>query len=295
MGSLDITAGARASRSQCLTRAYAKTCSLRDFGDPELAPLITDIAPHLSAERPHRKGWEHAMAALFLRDTGRLTSATEVLDVGAGAEPMLFWLAQQVGRVVAVDMYGRGRFATREARRSFFDDPGAFAPYPAPVDRIEVHDMDARDLAFADSSFDAVVSLSAIEHFGSRSDIARAAREIGRVLRPGGHAFLVTELLMNAQVVDRWLSPSLCRIRRRLRISGDVLTLAELDRLLIGPSRLSLMQPIDTTMRREDLANVQRLRLRGTPLAKGDPYPHIVLRCAGSLFTSVALPLVKPC
>ena len=41
-------------------------------------------------------------------------------------------------------------------------------------------------LEFEDGSFDAVFSLSSIEHFGSWADIRRSAEEIGRVLRPGG-------------------------------------------------------------------------------------------------------------
>ena len=54
---------------------------------------------------------------------------------------------------------------------------------------------DARHLhGFADGSLDAVFTLSSIEHFGSPADISRAAAEMARVLRPGGYAFVVTEL-----------------------------------------------------------------------------------------------------
>ena len=130
-----------------LTRQYAKTCDLPDFSDPEIAPLITEIAPDLSAAEPHRKGWEFAMTALFLRDAGVLRDDAAVLDIGAGSEPILFWLANRVGRVVAGDIYGRGGFGEREATRSFIDDPPSFAPYDYPHDRLEVEDMDARSLA----------------------------------------------------------------------------------------------------------------------------------------------------
>src|SRR3954470_15870854 len=177
-----------------LSRQYAKVVDLRDFRDPELAALITEIAPDESAERPHRKPWEFAMGALFLRDVGRLDGDAEILDVAAGSEPILYWLANRAKRVVAVDIYGRGDFGDREAAASMLADPSAHAPYPYPEDRLEVRDMDARRLEFPDASFDAVVSFSSIEHFGAPQEIAAAAREIGRVLRPGGHAFLVTEV-----------------------------------------------------------------------------------------------------
>jgi hypothetical protein len=55
-----------------LTRQYAKLCDLADFADDELAAAISDIKPTASATRPHRKPWEFAMGALFLRDAGRL-------------------------------------------------------------------------------------------------------------------------------------------------------------------------------------------------------------------------------
>src|SRR3954454_6409588 len=172
-----------------LSRQYAKVVDLRDFRDPEIAELISEISPGESADRPYRKPWEFAMGALFLRDVGRLEGDAEVLDVAAGSEPILYWLANRARRVVATDIYGRGRFGEREATISMLDDPGAHAPYPYPADRLEVLDMDARQLSFPDASFDVVISFSSIEHFGSPDEIAAAAREIGRVLRPGGHAF----------------------------------------------------------------------------------------------------------
>lgn len=48
--------------------------------------------------------------------------------------------------------------------------------------------MNAEELAFADASFDAVVSIHAIEHIPS---IRRALSEIVRVLRPSGEALFI--------------------------------------------------------------------------------------------------------
>jgi SAM-dependent methyltransferase len=233
------------------------------------------------------------MGALFLRDAGVLRSDATVLDVGAGTESMLFWLARRVARVVAVDVYGLGEFSHREAPAGFADDPAGWAPYEYPRDRLEVQVMDARQLGFADGSFDAVVSFSSIEHFGMRPEIAQAARELGRVLKPGGHAFLVTEAFVRQSALDR--IPLRRAGRRSLRPSGDVFTPRELHECVVAPSGLSLLQPLDLSVTRETTRNIQRFTRAGcvNPSAD-DRYPHILLRGRfGSLFTSVCLPLQK--
>jgi SAM-dependent methyltransferase len=288
-----------------LTRQYAKLCDLKDFADEELAAAISDIKPSASATRPHRKPWEFAMGALFLRDVGRLDGDAEILDVGAGSEEILFWLANRARRVVAVDIYGRGAFGEREAAASMLEDPARHAPYPYPAERLQVRDMDARALDFPDESFDAAVSFSSIEHFGSPGDIARAAREIGRVLRPGGHAFLVTEVFVRHHPLDR--APALFAIRlatlgRRCREArprhrgiGDVFTPRELRSRVLEPSGLQLMQPLDLVIGADSAANIHSIEPDGTTTSStGAPYPHVLVRAHLSTFTSICLPLVKP-
>ena len=288
-----------------LSRQYAKLCELEDFADPDLAAAIADVAPSQSAARPHRKGWEFAMAALFLRDVGRLDADAEVLDVAAGSEEMLFWLARRARRVVGIDIYGEGTFAGGEAAASMLADPAAFAPYDYPADRLEVRHMDARVLDFPDASFDAVVSFSSIEHFGGPADIARAAREIGRVLRPGGHAFLVTELFLETSPLDSapvqfalrlaTLGRVCARATPRRRVVGEAFTPRTLRRDVIEPSGLELMQPIDYTRSPASGENVQVLHRGGRVTSStGEPHPHITLRTLRSTWTSLALPLVKP-
>src|SRR5687767_15223501 len=173
-----------------LKRQYVKLCDVRDFDDPALRKRIRSILPgHDPRTDVHRKHWEFAILTLFLEDVGKLDERAEVLSVGAGHEHVLYWLANRVRRVVATDIYGEGEFDTREAEASMLTDPAAFAPYPYPEERLEVHSMDARSLDFPDESFDVVYSLCAIEHVGSSVDIARAARGIGRVVGAGCSAF----------------------------------------------------------------------------------------------------------
>jgi SAM-dependent methyltransferase len=253
-----------------------------------------------------RKLWEEGLAALFMEDVGALDDRSEVLAVGAGVEPVLYWLANRAGRVVATDIYGEGDFAGREATGSMLEDPAAFAPFPYREDRLEARFMDARTLEFPDESFDAVYTLSSIEHFGSPRDIKRAAAEIGRVLRPGGCAFIVTELLVRRHPLDAAPVDFARRVLTRGRSNGiatplrratldDAFTRRELGRRIIRPSGLTPMQPLDLSLSPESWSNLAHYAESGTEIEtpSGSFYPHILLRVSRSVFTSVALALQK--
>jgi SAM-dependent methyltransferase len=271
-----------------------------------VAGVLREILPERDpAEHRERKVWEFAMLALLLEELGCLSEPTEVLGVGAGDERIAFWLANRVGRVVATDIYGEGSFSGREAEGSILTDPAAHAPFPYREDRLEVLRADARELPFEDGSFDVVYSLSSIEHFGLPGDVARAAAEIGRVLRPGGHAAIATDCFvrrhpLNAAPVD--LAVRLASLGRRYRratprrraVLGEVLTPRELERLIVRPSGLRLVQPLHLDLSRESWDNVTRIREDGsTEPATGEQYPHILLRSSRSVFTSVFLALEK--
>jgi SAM-dependent methyltransferase len=220
---------------------------------------------------------------------------------------VLFWLANRVGRVVATDIYGQGEFAAREASASMLEDPSAFAPFPYRQDRLEVRFADARRLDFPDASFDAVYTLSSIEHFGSPAEIKRSARELGRVLRPGGYAFVVTELLVRLHPLDTAPADFARRLltlgRRHRRATlvrrshlDDAFNQRELRRRIVQASGLELLQPLDLSLSPESWHNLARYA-QGTSevvTPTGSFYPHILLRVSRSVFTSVALALRKP-
>jgi SAM-dependent methyltransferase len=290
-----------------LARTYVKLCDLRDFDDPALLEAIASILPERDA-RTHveRKVWEFGMLALFLEEVGAMHEGTRALAVGAGNERVLFWLANRLGRVVATDVYGEGGFAGGSADATMLSDPAAFAPYPYREDHLEVRWMDARSLDFPDAYFDVVFSLSSIEHFGAPSDIVAAARELGRVLRPGGHAFLATDAFvarhpLDAAPVD--LAVRLATLGRRRRHGtlhrrsalGECLKQSELRAWIVEPSGLDLMQPLALgPPSPESFDNVCRLHRDGSlEPATGECYPHVILQAARSLFTSVALALEK--
>jgi SAM-dependent methyltransferase len=281
-------------------------CDVRDFEDPALLAALRSILPERDpATHAERKVWEFAMLALFLEDVGRLHDGTEVLSVGAGDERILFWLANRVGRVVATDIYGEGTFEGNEADRSMLEDPAAHAPYPYREDHLEAMWMDGRELRFPDASFDVVFTLSSIEHFGSPEDIARSAREIGRVLRPGGHAVIVTECLVRLHPLDRAPAEAAMRLLtlgrrhagatlRRRTLLDDAFTPRELQARIVVPSGLTPMQPLDLAVSAESWDNVIRIADGELVPRTGKPYPHILVQISRSVFTSVCLVLERP-
>ncbi len=287
-----------------LSRQYVKLCDVRDFEDARLLGAAHEIVPGRDERTVvERKLWEFAMLAMFLEDVGRIGDDTEVLGVAAGNEEVLYWLANRVARVMGTDIYGEGRFSGREAAASMLEDATAHAPYPYREDRLEIRHMDARELDFPDESFDVVYSLSSIEHFGSAVDIARAAAEIGRVLRPGGHAFIVTECFVKLHPLDS--APiDLARRRRagslghRRAAVAEIFTPRELERRIVEPSGLELMQQLDRRLSSESWENLTRLVATPSEVrleaATGTYYPHVLLQVRRSVFTSVCLALEKP-
>jgi SAM-dependent methyltransferase len=288
-----------------LRRQYVKLCDLRDFDDPALRARIADIVPGLEPEHEvHRKYWEYGMLSLFLEDAGMLNEQTEALSVAAGHEDVLFWLANRIGRMVATDIYGVGQFANREADATMLDDPGKFAPYPFREDRLEVLEMNALDLKFADASFDVVFSLNSIEHFGGRKEIVQAAREMARVLRPGGVAFIVTECFVGRHPFNSRLFQTgvrfatlgrLCAIASPRRRIVDVMTREEVMSRIVKATGLELLQPLDHRVSPESRDNVIHLGWDATLTSRsGESWPHVMLEAYGPPWTSIALALRKP-
>jgi SAM-dependent methyltransferase len=287
-----------------LRRQYVKLCDPRDFDDRAVCGRIDAIVSGLKPKtHPHRKLWEYAMLTLFLEDSGLLREDTRILSVGAGHETVLFWLANHVEMVCATDIYGEGSFGEQEADSLMLTDPAAFSPYPYRESHLEVRHMDARELRFPDESFDAVFSLSSIEHFGSWAGIRRASHEIGRVLRPGGRAFVATECFVGRSALLPFVQEAASRVTRG-RVFGAmrVFTPRTLASEILEPSGLQLLQPLDRTLSPEANRSVTELDSAGQPTAANDPYSNVIVRAKRTLgplavhtqkWTSVGLAMAK--
>ena len=57
-------------------------------------------------------------------------------------------------------------------------------------DRVQIHTMDARAMTFADGSIDVILSLLCLHNIEDPKDRQAACREIARVLKPGGVAYI---------------------------------------------------------------------------------------------------------
>ena len=101
---------------------------------------------------------------------GRIGPGCRVLDLAAGTGKLTRLLVPTGADVVAVEPVA----AMREVLRGLL--PG-----------VEVHDGTAEAIPLADGSVDAVTVAQAFHWFDARAALA----EIRRVLRPGGHLFLV--------------------------------------------------------------------------------------------------------
>jgi SAM-dependent methyltransferase len=62
---------------------------------------------------------------------------------------------------------------------------------------------DVRQLPFANSTFDNIISNSTLDHFKSHDEILTSLRELYRVLRPGGQMFLTLDNLANPIILLR--------------------------------------------------------------------------------------------
>ncbi len=289
-----------------LSRQYAKLCDLPDFDDDRLRAMLREIvAPgYEPTHELRRKFWEYAMLGLYLEEVGALTEEASALAVAAGHEEPLFWLANRIERVVATDIYGEGGFSAREADASMLTNPEAFAPYPYRESHLSVKAMNALELEFEDESFDIVFSLSSIEHFDGLRRIEQAAREMSRVLKPGGHLVIVTECLVSSHPLD-WPPVQLAIRAATLgrRCAGatlrnrviDAFRPNEIMRYIVRPTGLELDQPLDTSLAPETYTNITRWTGGGELApATGVDWPHILLQAQGAPWTSVFLPFSKP-
>ena len=134
-----------------------------------------------------------------------------VLDVGCGRGLMLIGAARRLttGTATGVDLW-----QTQDQSGNSPDTTRANALAAGVAERIEIRTGDARELPFADGTFDVVLSSWALHNLYERADREKAMREIVRVLKPGGRVLLVdirhareyAEVLRQAHLTDVQLS-----------------------------------------------------------------------------------------
>jgi ubiquinone/menaquinone biosynthesis C-methylase UbiE len=125
----------------------------------------------------------------LVRELERIAPLTgaEVADVGAGTGRISLLLAGRAKRLVLVE---RAPAMLAIAKRKL-EALGVAA---------EFHEADARELPLADASIDVAIAGWVFGHFrhwmpeGWRTEVRRAADEMWRVVRPGGHVVVIETL-----------------------------------------------------------------------------------------------------
>lgn len=271
-----------------------KACELEDFSDLEFLHVAKAVfGPKETAGtdwpkgREDRKFWEVIMAVLSAQRHLDGARRSYALGIGAGIEASSFILTNFFERVVATDLYG-GDWKD-DAPVDMLSNPARYAgSIPFCRDRLVVERMDARDLRFNDTTFDFVYSCSSIEHFGSHEDIAKAATEMGRVLKPGGIIAVSTELCIDG-------------VPRPLGARTLLLSEKQIHDLIIAPSGCLPVDPPNynvsgatkskPTSFRKALRDLRHVRSRFQD--RWSQYPHIVLEFSGVKWTSVQITLRK--
>jgi SAM-dependent methyltransferase len=250
-----------------------------DETDPLWLGLLNEMCPWYKEHGPiHRHYWEFAVGLYGLARLGCIWPDARALSVGAGVEWPLFYLANRIDRVDAIDIYDDTWYGG-EKDPTVPGNAEKLAPFPYRGEALIFQRMNALDLEFADDSFDFVFSFSSIEHFnapGFKTHEASswAMQEIARVLKPGGVAAISTELLLDDVAHPEYFSQQ------------------EIDTYLVKPSGLELVEPVDYGV--DERLRSDPIWIDGPPGTSKPGVPHTSIRLGGVTITSVVLFLRKP-
>jgi len=177
---------------------YNKIANVSDLYNKEWERTMLNMEEFffMDLDSFHRKIWEYIQIIYILKDSGYLYPKNKGLAIGAGREYILYYLAHKIKEIVGVDIY-KGKYYGGEDNSLIPKNPYKFAPFLYPAEKLNLLTMDAGNLDFNKNSFDFIFSASSIEHFGSIENIIKSAREMYRVLKPGGGCAITTELKLN--------------------------------------------------------------------------------------------------
>jgi len=195
-----------------MTLPLSKLIDADDFDAPELASYLREIdaleslrSGSSTADRlADPKQWQAAMTLRALDAEGVASAGHLIGGVGAGTEATLFALAQRGAVVFAMDRYLERTAWSDVAPAGMLIDPHQYSPIDYPHGHVIALHSSALALNVPSNTFDGVFCNGLIEHLGSLANVATAAKEIGRVLKPGGVATIATEFRVDGPDDGRW-------------------------------------------------------------------------------------------
>jgi ubiquinone/menaquinone biosynthesis C-methylase UbiE len=276
--------------------SWNKPCELEDFLDPDLVKVMRAVFPSLAASsarwpsgKEYRKHWEVGMSVLAanaLLDDGQRQFA---LGIGAGTEATIFFLTNSFRWVFATDLYASKNWL-QDSPTEMLSAPDQFArDTPFQKQRLVVQHMDARNLDYENETFDFIFSSSSIEHFGTREDIKRASREMGRVLKRRGIIAISTEYCVRGDpgyIQPDTLLAGFDDLRELIVLPTGC---EPINALQLNISEATLRAPVP-----ERDALRDRVKMQHDPDMSWSQYPHIVLDNGERAWTSYQLTLRKP-
>lgn len=275
-----------------------KVCCIEDWDNSEMQELVPQLQSASFHEKSkgiltrmpgqiHRKDWEWAMGIIAMRRFGKLNRDCTAIGVGAGKELVLFYLANHLRHVHAIDLYNVKAWESF-APADFPENPEKYAPFQYDKGALAVSRMDAMKLDFPPDSFDVAFSFSSIEHFGGENHAGalQSVREMARVLKPGGIAAVATEYIINGKE-----APDLSnQFYNERTIYSDLIDKVDgmqlVDPLDLRPSPRTL----DTVMDVRDAEKWDRNEFGPEHKAA---HPYILLKSGNILLTSVMLVFQK--
>jgi SAM-dependent methyltransferase len=173
---LDAPVWQRVTQEQCESTVFGRWCE-------ELK----------TPARLHRKLWEWVYIMRVLETQGVLRDGAVGLGFGVGREPLAAAMAARGCTLLATDKLMPGWEEYYAHSVAELDNNGVCDPKVL-VERVELREVDMREIPPDLGSFDFIWSSCAIEHLGSLEAGLDFVRETLPLLKPGGVAVHTTEL-----------------------------------------------------------------------------------------------------
>ncbi|MEP6901485.1 MAG: class I SAM-dependent methyltransferase [Actinomycetota bacterium] len=111
----------------------------------------------------------------------------QVLDIGTGRGLLMIGAAKKLnsGKSYGIDIWNAEDLSGNKLENTLQN-----AELEGVSDKIEVKNEDAREMSFADASFDVVLSNLCLHNIPAEEDRKKACREIVRILKPDGIALI---------------------------------------------------------------------------------------------------------